>query len=118
MTPNSPMPVRLSLGTWVSLLVAMLTVMATGAYFVASTKLHQTDNQRHLNPTDGAGWGASADFETRDEAREARADAVKAMDKSHEKLKGDLIRVLGTKVKYVPRRRRIPTSTLPVVPGR
>ncbi len=107
LSPSSPMPVSFTIKTWLVLLFAVASMMGTGAYFVASTKLHQTDSQRHLNPDNGAGWGKSADFETREEAREARAATVKAiedkMDSSHKTLKDDLVRVL--RVRYVPSRR-------------
>lgn len=132
-TSKTAIPVRLSLGTWLSLLGSLVTAIAVSAFFVARTELHRGDAQRHLNPESGIGWGVYSQFETREEAKAERKASVEqieaTMDQKHFEMQGELIRVLGGTVKYrrweeeqkrkADQKRKAgqtPTQTAPIAP--
>jgi len=120
LTARTAIPVRLSLGTWALLIGGFVSIAGTAALFVVQAQTHRDDHRVHLDPKEGIGWGSRSMFETRMEAAKARYDFSEDLKRTqkiqHEEMQGELIRVLGGRVKYNQWREaksQVPTSVAP-----
>jgi len=111
LTSSSPIPVRLSLGTWIVLLSTLLGILGTGTLFVVQTREHTGDQQRHLDSATGIGWGAHVHFESRADAKAERDRVMATVERQLALQQAELIRVLGGRAKFDQWRRERPALT-------
>jgi hypothetical protein len=112
-----PMPVRFSVGTWLTAVGMIVAALSVVTYLIAEGRYHLQDERRHVDPHTGVGWGAANEFETKSEAKAARIEAAESLelklDDAHQRLEGELIKVLGGPAKYERWQRARPFPKLP-----
>jgi len=89
---GEPLRVRPTLSMMITLITLGVSVLGGGAYFYWGVRTHIEDQRIHLNG-EGIGWGASARFETRVEARKARAKVVSTIEKRVDAVEGEVVKL-------------------------
>jgi hypothetical protein len=122
------LPVKPTTGTMLTALGMLIAALTTVIVLVNEGRHHLGDHQMHLDPASGLPWGGKVQYESKDEAKQAHieieAHLEKKLDSTHERLGGELIKVLGGKVKYerwqqtkaAEKEAKTPTSVMPALP--
>jgi hypothetical protein len=77
---GEPLRVRPTLGTLVAIVAACLSIVGAGAFFYWGVRTHVADQQIHLKPNGALPDLLSERYETRKEARAARAKLSKKVE--------------------------------------
>jgi hypothetical protein len=125
---NGPLPVKPTTGTLLTAVGMLVAALTTVIVLVTEGRHHLNDNTRHLDQNSGLGWGGKVQYESKDEARTAHTEIEtrleKKLDSTHERLGGELIKVLGGPAKYerwkqtkaAEKEAKVPASVMPPLP--
>jgi len=94
---GEPLRVRPTLGTMITAIAMIVSILGGGAYFYWGVRTHHDNLQVHV-PQSGIPWGVQAQFETRKEAKRSRTELVseirKVMKSDHDQLREDIVKAL------------------------